>query len=88
MYDSDEQPEGPVPQEKTCIVCGAKFKGFSDYCTTQCFNDDKEARARRNHDTWFRNSSNRFRLDDQEKKFYANLTQEDRDLLAEMKIIV
>jgi predicted nucleic acid-binding Zn ribbon protein len=86
MYDSDEQSEGPVPQERTCRVCGKTFKGFSEYCSGECFNDDKEARARRNHDAWFRNSTNRFRLDDQEKKFYDSLTADDYKMLKGMLI--
>ena len=86
--DSDESGN-LSPQEKTCLVCHAPFKGYSEYCSTECWTQDRDARVRRAHEKWFHNSSNSAtRQDDQEKLFYTDLTQADRDMLREMKILV
>jgi hypothetical protein len=86
MLDSDEGGR-LSPNEKNCTVCGPRFKGYSEYCSTECWTQDRDARSRCVHDLWFRNSSNSAVCqDDQERKFYERLTQADRDLLHEMLI--
>ncbi len=41
-YDSDN----PTSMKRKCIVCGTDYKGVSQYCSTECFEQDKEARQR------------------------------------------
>jgi hypothetical protein len=86
-YDS----ENPTPLQRKCVVCGADYKGVSQYCSSQCFEQDREARNRAalakanelNSRTtgWFRKSEN-----PRITSFETRLTEQDKIFLRSLRI--